>query len=226
MRDIAAVIFDLDDTLYRERRFVLSGLAEVARTIDRRHGVPAAQTFRHLQGLFRRVGREALLQTYCRSVGLPVGDVPEWVTLIRAHQPRLRLPRSSAAMLDDLRRRGLRLGILTNGNVMTQEAKVHALGLGARVDAIVLADRHAVGGKPHRACFDAVIEALGVSASRSVYVGDHAVKDIDGARAAGLRAIWVSRHGAACPAADAIVSCVAEVPEAVRVLEGRHAPAS
>lgn len=225
MRDDTAVVFDLDDTLYRERRFVLSGLREVARAIERSHGMPASQVFRSLQARFRRDGREHLLQTWCRATGLPVREVPGWVTLIRAHRPQLRLPRETAAVLQALRRNGHRLGILTNGLVETQAAKVRALGLEALVDAVIYADRYAPGGKPHRACFDAVRAALDVPAARCVHVGDHSVKDIAGARAAGMRAIWITRTAAHHPTADAVISRIAELPGALHTLEERHARA-
>jgi putative hydrolase of the HAD superfamily len=225
MRDIAAVVFDLDDTLYRERRFVLSGLRAVAHAIETSHGVPARQVFRCLQGRFRRAGREDLLQTCCRAMGLPVREVPGWVALIRAHRPQLRLPRETATVLRTLRRRGYRLGILTNGLVDTQAAKVRALGLEALVDAVVYADGQAPGGKPHGACFDAIRAALDVPASRCVHVGDHGVNDVDGARAAGMRAVWLSRTDKPHQTADAVIATIAEVPGVLDALEERHARA-
>lgn len=225
MRDAVAVVFDLDDTLYRERRFVLSGLREVARAVEASHGVPAALAFRGLQARFRLAGRERLLQTWCRAMGLPVREVPGWVALIRAHRPHLRLPRDTAAVLRGLRADGYRLGILTNGLVETQAAKVRALGLDAFVDAVVYADRHAPGGKPHRACFDAVRVALGVPASGCVHVGDHRVNDIVGARAAGMHAIWLTRSAGHHPAAETVISRIAQLPGALRTLEERHARA-
>ena len=225
MRDVDAVIFDLDDTLYRERRFVLSGLVEVSRAIEASHGVPAARVFRYLQSRFRHAGRHHLLQTCCRDMGLPVRDLPGWVAMIRAHQPRLRLPRESVMVLQRLRREGRRLGVLTNGLVGTQTAKVRALGLESLVDVVVYADHHAPGGKPDVACFEAIRTVLGVPASRCVHVGDDRIKDVDGAHAAGMRAIWLTNGNACHPAADAVVSRIADVPGALDTLEERHARA-
>lgn len=225
MRDVAAVVFDLDDTLYRERRFVLSGLREVALAIEASHGVPAARVFRCLQSRFRHAGRHHLLQTCCRDMGLPVRDLPGWVALIRAHQPRLRLPRESVMVLQRLRREGRRLGVLTNGFVATQTGKVRALGLESLVDVVVYADQHAPGGKPDGACFEAIRAALGVPASRCVHVGDDRIKDVDGARAVGMRAIWLTRGTAVHPAADAVVPRIADVPDVLYALEERHARA-
>ena len=225
MRERRAVIFDLEDTRSRERRFVLSGLRAVACDIARRHGVPADETWRVMQRHFRRTGRAALLQAVCRAQNLPLQEIPGWVALIRAHTPSLRLPVRSAAALRRVRADGYRVGILTNGPPDTQRTKVRALGLEAMVDAIVYADEHAPGGKPHPDCFDAVLSAVGVPASRAVFVGDHPLNDIDGARAAGMRTVWLSAPHVPRPSAHIIVSSLSAVPAALRLLKEPHAHA-
>jgi putative hydrolase of the HAD superfamily len=40
-----AIVFDLDETLYPERRFALSGFLAVARHVNGRYGVPTAAAF-------------------------------------------------------------------------------------------------------------------------------------------------------------------------------------
>jgi putative hydrolase of the HAD superfamily len=221
-----AVVFDLDDTLYRERRFVLSGLRGVARAIEARHGVPAADTWRVMTRHFRHEGRAALLQAVCRAQNLPLQEIPGWVARIRSHTPDLRLPRGSVAILRRVRAEGYRVGILTNGLPDTQRAKVRALGLRSLVDAIVYADEHADGGKPHVACFAAVLSALRVSPADAVFVGDHLENDIEGARAAGMRTIWLSVPFAPRPSgAHVVVSSLDAVPSALRLLKEPHAHA-
>src|SRR5688500_12974006 len=48
-----AVIFDLDDTLYAERRFVLSGYAAVAAAVSSETGMPSRVLYRFLVRRFR-----------------------------------------------------------------------------------------------------------------------------------------------------------------------------
>lgn len=63
-----------------------------------------------------------------------------------------------------------------------------ALGLRSKLDALVLPAQ--VGAaKPDRRIFEHALAALGAAPEASVYVGDDAVRDLAGARAAGLRAI-------------------------------------
>ena len=126
MGEATAVVFDLDDTLYPERRFSLSGYAAVASAVAAETGMPAGVLYRFLVRRFRRHGREGLLQALCVAFALPPADIPRLVEIIRTHTPRLRLPRHSFDVLRELRARGHRLAILTNGLPGTQRGKVSA----------------------------------------------------------------------------------------------------
>lgn len=117
-------------------------------------------------------------------------------------------------ILDELRGEDLALGILTNGSVQAQEAKIASLGLDARVDAVIVSEAIGVK-KPDARAFEVVLEALETDAEDAVYVGDHPVNDIQGALDAGLAAIWV-RGWQDWPAdlepTEFVVDHLAEVP--------------
>jgi putative hydrolase of the HAD superfamily len=217
-----AVIFDLDDTLYPERRFALSGYAAVAAQIATETGMPDRVIYRFLVRRFRRAGRDGLLQALCASFALSATDIPRYVDTIRTHAPRLRYPARSREVLAALRARGHRIGVLTNGLPSTQRGKVAALGLDSDVDAIVYAQECAPDGKPARVCFTTALGRLGVAAPRAVFVGDHPEKDIAGAQAAGLRTVWLPGRAPATAATgpDAVAGRLDEVPALVdRLLE-------
>ena len=225
MGEATGVVFDLDDTLYPELRFSLSGYAAVSSAVAAETGMPAAVLYRFLVRRYRRHGREGLLQALCVAFALPTADIPRLVEIIRTHRPRLRLPGHTYEVLRELRARGHRLGILTNGLPGTQRGKVKALGIEALVDAVVYAQEHAPGGKPAPVCFMAALRRLDVDPVRAVFVGDHPDKDIAGAAAAGLRAIWLPgrRTDPRPPAADAVARSLTEVPALVAgLLEERH----
>ncbi len=224
MREPSAVVFDLDDTLYPERRFARSSCAAVARLVAREYAVPAAATYRLLVSHCRAGNRAGMLQALCEAHGLPDADVARLVETIRAHRPRLRLPASSRTVLAELRQAGHRLGVLTNGLPATQAQKVAVLGVGTLVDAVVYAEACAAGGKPAAACFATVLDRLGVDAAAAVFVGDHPVKDVAGAAAAGMRTIWIDRGTATPPVVPhGIARRLADVPAIVaRLMEERH----
>jgi putative hydrolase of the HAD superfamily len=226
MSDATAVVFDLDDTLYPERRFSLSGYAAVATTVAAETGMPADILYRFLVRRYRTHGREGLLQALCAAFALPRHEVPRLVEIIRTHGPRLRLPRVSRDVLGVLRAQGHRLGVLTNGLPSTQRGKVRALGIESLVDVVVYAEEHAPEGKPAPVCFATVLSRLGVSGARAVFVGDHPEKDIAGAAAARLHPIWLPGRQADPPpaVAGAVAAHLADVPGLVaRLLEVHHA---
>jgi putative hydrolase of the HAD superfamily len=212
--DPRAIVFDLDDTLYRYRAFVDGGFRAVARAVELEHHVPAASVLRTLRAA-RRLGRRGReLQVLCAAHAFDTTTLARLVSELVEHDPALRLPSASARVIDALRPTW-RVGILTNGSPRVQWRKVAALGLHALVDAVVLAEEHgARAGKPDPGAFAAVLRRLGVGPDRAVCVGDNPLADVAGARAAGMFTIHFQPRPthAAVPGADACVRRLSEVP--------------
>lgn len=222
-----AIIFDMDDTLYPERRFALSGFAAVARALRTSRGIDARASFGVLSGAVRAGHRRTALQTLCSRFGLPLDLVDELVGIIRQHRPRLRLGASTRRVLADLRPHW-RLGILTNGLPEVQARKVEALGLRPLVDGVIYASEHGTGrGKPERAPFVAMAARLDVAPERCVFVGNDPERDIAGARGAGMRSVRIDRTRSAMTPAhsvspDSTIRRLSELPEtATTLLEGK-----
>jgi putative hydrolase of the HAD superfamily len=228
VRVTRAVIFDLDDTLYPERRFVLSGFAAVAAEAERLYGIPRGEAFGVLRRSLGRGRRGQALQDLAGRFLLPADSVRWLRSFFRGHDPRLRLPMVSAKVVLELRR-DWKVGILTNGTPDVQARKVAALGLAGRVDHVVYA-MHTGPGKPDAAAFDTVLGRLEASASESVFVGDDPVCDIEGARRMGLKTVRVRGNGihrdvVVDPAneADWVVDSIAAVPSITATLLDREA---
>ena len=93
-------------------------------------------------------------------------------------------------VLDEVRARGLRIGLLSNS----------ARDLGAfvahhrlTVDAVLTSGVHGKT-KPHETIFRRMLELLEVAAADAVMVGDTVEDDVEGARAVGMRAVLVDRE--------------------------------
>jgi putative hydrolase of the HAD superfamily len=223
-----AAIFDLDDTLYERDQFVQSGFAAVAGELERRFGLPAPWILATLRRARVRGHEGRELQALCADHGLPETLIPELVEVIRRHEPTLTLGSVASAVIAQMRADGWRVAVLTNGLPATQRAKVEALGLEPRVDAVLYAEEHAPGGKPSRAAFDAALAAVAVPASRAVFIGDDLVRDIHGARAAGLFTVRVAAAGTRRGEGDAdVIAMLEEVPSAAgRLVKGSGAHAA
>ncbi len=225
-----AVIFDLDDTLYPYRRFVLSGFVAVADHLARTTRIDRRRAFRVLVRASRGDGRGSELQACLVAFGLPMTMLPMLVNVLLQHQPRLSLPRPVFRMLNVLRSEGWRIGVLTNGSRGVQARKIAALGLIRYVDSVVYATEHGQRrGKPDPEPFVEILSRLGVASSNAVFVGDDEHCDIGGARRSGLLTVrcTVWRARGIATAAHAVVSRLSHFPHlAQRLLEetaNRHA---
>ena len=100
-------------------------------------------------------------------------------------------PRKGALpAIEEFRRNGFRIGLVTNGKTPFQERNFKALGFSELFDCVVVSE--AVGlRKPDKAIFELACQKLDVDAGSSVFIGDNPVADIQGAKSAGMATIYV-----------------------------------
>ena len=92
-------------------------------------------------------------------------------------------------VLDELRRAGLKIGLVSNSaRDVHAFARHHALEIDAGISSF-----HHGKTKPHASIFRAVLDLLGVAPTEAAMVGDTIEADIDGALALGMRAVLVDR---------------------------------
>ncbi len=93
-------------------------------------------------------------------------------------------------VLPELRARGIRLGVVTNGGIEMQAAKIDAIAIRPYVDTIVISAQVGVE-KPDPRIFRLALDTLGVVAEGVWFVGDHPHNDMLGAAGAGLTPVWL-----------------------------------
>ena len=124
-------------------------------------------------------------------------------------------------MLERLHGMGLKTGLITNGNHALQYAKIGLLGLEPHFDEIIATGDYGIH-KPDRAIFDVMREKMGFSPDEMVYVGDNPVNDVEGARSAGWKTVWMKSTGwwkEGIAPADREVCKVNEVIDAILSME-------
>ena len=103
------------------------------------------------------------------------------------------------ACLKGLKRRGFKLGVISNWDA-TLENLLREMGYLPYFDEVVASA--AVGcRKPSKAIFEIALERMGVKPEDAVHVGDLPEADGDGATGSGIRPIIIDRHNqiANCP---------------------------
>ncbi len=122
------VCFDLDDTLYKERDYLLSGFRVIAETIARRvaGNVVPDDILKEMYALFQ-VGEDVF--AHLREEYSGIMDKAEMKDLYRNHRPKIQLSDGVEHLLDALKDSGCVLGLITDGRSVSQNNKIDALGL-------------------------------------------------------------------------------------------------
>jgi putative hydrolase of the HAD superfamily len=124
---------------------------------------------------------------------------------------RFRAYPDAAPALRELRSRGVRLVVVSNWDVSLHE-RLEETGLAPLVDGAV-ASAELGHAKPDRAIFDHALALAGTAPEAALHAGDSVDADVEGALAAGLRAVLVARDGAAvAPAGVPVVRSLAQLP--------------
>jgi len=111
-----------------------------------------------------------------------------------AWQPARVLGATTHALLESLRSRGLKLGLVSNafdpGWLLRRD--LEQMGIAQRIDFAVFSSE--VGKrKPHPEIFERALTALGAAAEESLFVGDRLFEDVRGAGELGMttvQALW------------------------------------
>ena len=197
---LKAVIFDLYETLitqfdpnWKPPKMSLADRLGIEEEAFRRHWGPLATNWR--KG--RPYRYEEVLEAVCRSAG----RAPDRRAIAELARERYesRLPPfenvepAIVELVDALRSRGLRLGVVTNAASGDVEPWPRCR-LAPRFDAFIASYR--VGMlKPDPRIYECCLEALGVTAAEAVFVGDsghEAMDELDGAMRVGLRPFWAT----------------------------------
>ncbi|MBF0592276.1 MAG: HAD hydrolase-like protein [Nitrospirae bacterium] len=202
MKDIRAVLFDLDDTLYPEMDFVRSGFRATTSFLEARFGVDPRATFEAMMAALERDGRGMVFDTVLRELGLwELGLYRHELTktllyLYRSHRPEICLYDDVLPFLYYLRASDIRTGLITDGMASVQRNKIRALGLEDILDVIICTDE--LGReywKPSLVPFKVALELLpgGIAPEEAVYIGDNPGKDFIAPNELGMTSIQIAR---------------------------------
>ena len=182
--EVDGVIFDLDDTLYSEKEYVRSGYHIIAELF------PQIQDMEDkLWNVFEN-DRKAIDEVFA-SEGL-LKYKAKALQAYRYQTPDIQLYSGVTELLNQLKKQGKRLGLITDGRPEGQNAKIDALNLRTMVDEIIITDE--LGGiefrKPNGTAFRLMQQRLNIPFERIVYIGDNPNKDFIAPRNLGMRCIW------------------------------------
>ena len=113
----------------------------------------------------------------------------ECLKIYREQMPEITLYEGVVEMIEDLKAKGIKVGIITDGRPEGQRNKIKALGLESLVDDIIISDE--LGGpqfgKPCDIAFRIMQKRWRLPYEQIVYVGDNPNKDFQACRQLGMR---------------------------------------
>lgn len=187
-----ALVFDLDDTLYREEDFVYSAFQETAIYLSYKHGADKDELYRTMLDLLKSMGRGRIFDEICHIYNINE-DVNKLVEIYRNAAPKISLYEDAEHFLKYGKGK-YRLGLITDGIYYVQWNKIKMLEIEKYFDAIIVTDDYGKDfWKPSTKPYLKMAEELGVSLDKMVYIGDNPQKDFYGARQLGIRTVRVIR---------------------------------
>ncbi len=205
-----AVIFDLDNTLY-DRYATLAAVMDNNFERIKAYLNPgynkelATAHLCALEQLFNSYGWKTLYAKLCEANFFDPENTPTYeqcdnflVTNFEVTSVRHEF---AIPTLVELRARGYKTGLITNGRHALQSAKLANLGLTPYLDSIVITGDYAklrCGDeknreyyKPNPDVFVYAAETLGLEPSECYYVGDNPLHDVVPSKKAGLVPVWI-----------------------------------
>jgi putative hydrolase of the HAD superfamily len=204
---LAAVLFDWGDTLMQwapEPDLLEAGHAAGFAALGREPVPALTERFRTAYlatffepGIIEEIEYPAKVRQLLGEFDIAVTD-DELARFLEAEHtawgPARKLATTSHALLEALRERGLKLGLVSNAFDPPQllHRDLAELGIAERLDVALFSSE--VGRrKPDPEIFRRALDALDVGASEALFVGDTLASDIAGAAALGMRtcqALW------------------------------------
>ena len=186
------VVFDLDDTLYKEIDYLRSAYRYIAAQLAG-DDAEREEIFGTLYGAYKE-GRDAfatLMECY-NNKGVTKETLLHWY---RTHKPQISLCDGCREFLSRLVAEGCRLGIITDGRTVTQTNKIVALGLDRYIpdEDIVISEKFG-SEKPSPTNYLHFMDKYGDDA-QYYYIADNTAKDFVAPNRLGWTTVCLKDNG-------------------------------
>lgn len=184
-----AILLDLDDTLYNEADYVRSGYKKIAQQYPE-----IAEAQEELWQYFLE-GKPAI-DLFLKNHNLEQ-EKDRCLQCYRSQMPEISLKEKNRKLLERWRKKGKRLGIITDGRPLGQRNKIAALNLEPLVDEIIITDELAgnsgdvrIFRKPAKLAFQIMQMRMGIPYEKMIYIGDNQYKDFKAPKELHMNYLW------------------------------------
>lgn len=183
------IVFDLDDTLYKEVDFLKSAYFEIASWIELHYNKTGVYDFMFSCYMQKKNTFLCINQEYNLNIEIDI-----LLRMYRAHFPYLTLSEEVQSMLNSLVAENMIIGIITDGRERTQLNKIKALGLDKYISLANCVISESFGySKPSQEAFLFFQHKYGMA--DYYYIGDNTQKDFIAPNSLGWTTICVLDDG-------------------------------
>ena len=182
------IVFDLDEVLYDEKTYVISGFRTVSEFLEKDEAIPKKIIFEYLKRRLKN-GRERIFNDLLDNFRIySQKNLEKCISVYRTHTPKIKLYSDAKDCLKRLK--NYPLYIVTDGNKIVQKNKIKALNLENHIKKIILTSNYELrNSKPSTFCFQKICDMEKTSPTNLVYIGDDPHKDFVGLKREGFKTI-------------------------------------
>lgn len=184
---IKGVIFDLDDTLYSEKEYVKSGYQAIESYLKIKN--VANDLWQYFEA------KESAIDRYLEQIN-KMDLKGECLKVYREHEPSIHLYEGVREKIIELKDKGIKVGIITDGRPSGQRKKIKALGLDEIIDDIIITDE--LGGEQFRKPCDIAFRIMQrkwrLPFEQMMYVGDNIHKDFQAPKQLGMQRKYIKNQ--------------------------------
>ncbi|MFD1359129.1 HAD family hydrolase [Fictibacillus halophilus] len=191
---IKAVVFDMDDTLFKEADYVLSGFLAVDKWLKETIGLSGF--YQHAVELFSKGERKYIFNQVLESLKVRCNKnfICQLIDVYRNHTPIISLFEDAKYVLNNLQD-SIKIGLITDGYLSSQKQKFDALGIHEKFDTVIFTDE--LGRehwKPNPLPYEQACLKLECLHSECIYIGDNVNKDFVTAKKLGWLTVHINRN--------------------------------
>lgn len=173
IRNEIVLIFDLDDTLYKERDFLKSAFHEIAKKLSKKCNIPHQLIYSEM--LIFYYNSENVFDKILKVFKIDDYSLLNLIDIYRNHKPKIFLDKGVKELLAKLKHEVFKTGLITDGRSIQQHNKLNALGLSSFFDDVIISEEFG-SQKPCIDNFRYFQHTYG-DTFNYIYIGDNTDKD-------------------------------------------------
>lgn len=187
------LVFDLDDTLYDEQSYVLSGLRSVSQYLNVNYEINRKESFSFMLKDFKKNGRGKIFNNVLEKYSLFTKKrLRKIISIYRLHKPKIKLYRDSLNIFNEFK--NVNKYVVTDGNKIVQDIKCKALNLDKYMKKIFITYRYGIKyAKPCTYCFQKILKMEKTEPQNVIYIADNPNKDFINLNKEGFLTVRIMR---------------------------------